>query len=183
MHHNRRWLLAALTVSLLAGPSFADQPPTIERVRIGLPSTGKSADDSGRSRSAAWAPVAVRVKSGPAGHPRDAYRLRIETTDLEEQTYQFVVPVPAMSANNEGTVMGYIVPGSDSAVFKVQLETLEGRPVSVKDKISRDTTKAELVGEQDVLFLGVGSGLASMKAAGERLDKANEGDAGGDALR
>lgn len=175
--HPRSFCLAALSVCLAAAFASADAPPTIERVRIGLPATGKSADNSGRSRNAAWAPVAVLVKSS-AGHPQNAYRLRIETTDPEEQVYQYAVPVPSMAANTEGVVTGYIVPGSDAATFRVQLETAEDNPrvVSFKDKITRESTRNEQVGEHDVLFLGAGSGLASLKAVSANLDKAQERD-------
>src|SRR5262245_12104464 len=170
MHRSRRLCLAALFACLAAAPALADAPPTIERVRIGLPATGKSNDVAGRSRNSAWAPVAVLIKS-TAGHAQNAYRLRIETTDLEEQAYHYVVPLPAMSANNEGTVMGYVVPaGSDGAQFRVQIESVEDdRVVSVKDRISRES--GQVVGEHDVLFLGAGSGLTSLKAVGQNLDK------------
>src|SRR5262249_24267394 len=89
----------------------------------------------------------------------------------EEQAYHYVVPLPAMSANNEGTVMGYVVPaGSDGAQIRVQIESVEDdRVVSVKDRISRES--GQVVGEHDVLFLGAGSGLTSLKAVGQNLDK------------
>src|SRR5262245_47787820 len=134
MHRTRRYCLAALVVALL--PLAAVAQPKISLVRIGLPSSGKSSDESGRSRSSAWAPVAVVLESGDADVPRGTYRLRIETTDLEEQVYQYTVAVPAIGAKAPATVLGYTMPGSDSAIFKVQLETLDGRTVGVRDKIT-----------------------------------------------
>lgn len=171
---SRRLCLAAALLALAAA-ARADGPPSVKWVRVGLPSTGKKADQSGRSRNGSWAPVVVHLESA-SGHAQNAYRLRIETTDVEEQTYQYVVPVPGMSANNEASVMGYTVPGSDGALFRVILETTDETPrvVSVKDKISRDSGKNEMVNEQDVLFLGAGGGLSTLKAANDRFDKALE---------
>ena len=65
------------------------------RGTVGLPA-GKSGQDSGRSRNGAWAPVAITLKGSNQGNPRDAYRLRIETNDSEDLTYQYTVPVPAL---------------------------------------------------------------------------------------
>jgi YD repeat-containing protein len=152
---------------------FAASPPRVKQVRVGLPA-GRSGDESGRSRNGAWAPVAVTLTAGAAGHPQDAYRLRIETKDVEELSYQYTVPVPAMAANSERTVQGYIVPGSESAVFLVEVETADGRTVSSRDKITRDPTRDETVGDLDILFLAAGGGLAPMKRTTEQLDKPKE---------
>jgi hypothetical protein len=155
---------------LAAPPLFAASPPSIKQVRVGLPA-GRGGDSAGRSRNGAWAPVAVTVTAGSAGHPQDAYRIRIETRDLEELAYQYVVAVPAMAANSERTVQGYIVPGSDSSVFVVHIEGLDGTVVTPRVKISRDATKDEMLADQDVLFLAVGGGLAPMKRAAEKIEK------------
>ena len=162
-------LLAALC---LRGPDlFAASPPTIKLVRIGLPA-GRSGE-AGRSRNGAWAPVAVTLTAGSAGHPQDAYQLRIETTDLEDLSYQYAAAVPAMAANSERTVQGYIVPGSDSSLFNVRVVSADGQSVDAKTKISRDSNpgREEVVGDQDILFLAAGGGLAPLRRAAEALDK------------
>jgi hypothetical protein len=151
----------------------ADTPPQIDpqRVRIGLP----AGQETGRSRNGAWAPIAVVLKAGAQGNPQGVYRLRIETTDFEDLTYQYTVPVPALAGNGERTVMGYIVPGGDSATFKVQLETTAGKVVQTVAKLTRDGSKFEVINQSDVLFFAVGAGLSQLKRTNEKLDKPPEG--------
>jgi hypothetical protein len=163
-------LAALLLQGVLSASVRADTPPVIDRVRIGLP-TGRFGQDSGRSRNGAWAPVAVTLKGGNQGNPQGVYRLRIETNDGEELAYRYTVAVPAMSANGEQTIHGYIVPNGEGALFKVQLETTSGTVVQTLNKLTRDASKDEVIGQADILFLAVGAGLSQLKRAAEKLDK------------
>ncbi len=173
MHRTFRAGLLLAALCLLPAALCAQAPPSIKQVRIGLPA-GRASEESGRSRNGSWAPVAVTLSAGAAGNPQDAYRLRIDTTDLDELEYQYTVPVPALAGNSERTVLGYIVPASDG-VFRVKLETMDGRVVSLRDRISRDPTRDEQIGDQDVLFLCAGGGLAPFKGVAAKLDRAAEG--------
>jgi hypothetical protein len=164
----RPWL-AVLACLLLHLPANAEAPE-VGLVRIGLPA-GKSGQESGRSRNGAWAPVAITLKGGNEGNPQGAYRLRIETNDSEELAYQYTVPVPALAANSERTVLGYVVPGGEGALFKVTLENTAGRALQVVPRLTRDSSKDEVLGQSDILFFAVGAGLSQLKRAAEKLDK------------
>ena len=96
--------------------------------------------------------------------------LRIETNDSEDCAYHYSVAVPALAANSERTVLGYIVPGSDGAAFVVQVETTAGKTLQ-SQKVSRDPTKNEVLDQPDILFFAVGAGLSQLKRAAEELDK------------
>jgi hypothetical protein len=156
-----------MLLGLTGLPARADTPPQIGTVRIGLP----AGPETGRSRNGAWAPVAVLLKAGTEGNPQGVYRLRIETTDLEELTCQYTVAVPALAGNSERTVMGYIVPGGDGAEFKVQLETTAGKVVQTVSRLTRNASRNEVIGQSDVLFFAVGAGLPQFKRAAEKLDR------------
>jgi hypothetical protein len=167
--HRRFFLWAGMTAMLLGAPAArAETPPRIDRVRIGLPA-GKSGQESGRSRNGAWAPVAVTLKSGTEGNPQGVYRIRIETKDLEDLTYQFTVGVPALAGTSERTVLGYAVPAGEGAEFRVLLE--KGGRILQSLKVSRDTSKDEVLAATDILFLAAGAGLSQLKRAAEKLDR------------
>ncbi|MFO0843181.1 MAG: hypothetical protein U0797_12425 [Gemmataceae bacterium] len=151
---------------LLAGLAPAQSPPTIESVRVGLP-TGQG----GCSRNGAWAPVAVTLRGGKGGNPQGAYRVRVETTDLEEVAYQTSAPVPALSADTPRAVTAYTVPVGDGSAFRVTLEDAQGKAIQSLAPQPRDVGRDLVVGQDDVLFFGVGGGLSGLKRAGERLDK------------
>jgi hypothetical protein len=163
---------SAVAVLLLLGwtTSARADAPQIERIRIGLPA-GRSGQESGRSRNGSWAPVAITLKAGAEGNPQGAYRLRIESADLEELTYQSTASVPALAGNSERTVLAYIVPQGDGANFKVQLETTSGTAVQTISKLTRDASKDEVLNPADVCFFAVGAGLSQLKRAAEKLDK------------
>src|SRR5262245_27638559 len=119
----------ALLAGLLLGPTVAGQsPPLIEVARVGLPA-GPGAQETGCTRNGAWAPVAITLRGGKEGNPQGAYRLRIETTDLEDIAYQTHVAVPALAAEMLRTVTGYVVPGGDGATFRIQLVSADGTVV------------------------------------------------------
>jgi hypothetical protein len=161
----------ALVASLALADAAVAGPPTIERVRIGLPA-GKGAQESGRSRNGFWAPVAITIKAGAEGHPQGAYHLTVEATDAEEATYRYTVPVPAMAAEAERPVTGYVVPGTDGGEFAVRLVVAEsGKVVDSRTRLTRDLSKDEVLTPGDVLFLGAGAGLSQLKRAAEKLDK------------
>ncbi|MFO0925559.1 MAG: hypothetical protein U0736_00760 [Gemmataceae bacterium] len=170
MTHPPRRLLAAILLLAVAPLAAADTPPEVERVRVGLP----AGPDAGCTRNGAWAPVAVTLRGGKEGNPQGAYRLRIETTDLEEIAYQIVVPVPALAADGLRTVQGYVVPGSDGAGFRVHLETASGRPVRSMPPLSREIGRELVVGHQDVLYLAAGAALNGLKRAADRLDRPDD---------
>lgn len=174
---SHRSLAALVLLVLLAPVSPAETPPEWEGVRIGLP----VGSDAGCTRNGAWAPIAVTLRGGKDGNPQGAYRLRIETTDLEEMASQIVVPVPALSADGQRTVQGYVVPGGDGASFRVHLETAEGRPVRSMPPLTRENGRDLVVGRQDVLTLAIGAAINGLKRAGERLD--GKGDVAADGPR
>ncbi|MFO0879114.1 MAG: hypothetical protein U0840_17355 [Gemmataceae bacterium] len=162
-----RAILAGL---LLAATAQAQAVPTIERVRIGLP-TGAAGQEAGATRNSAWAPVAVTLRGAKEGNPQGAFRVRIETTDLEELAYQTSVPVPALAADTLRTVTGYIVPGGDGATFRILVEDTEGRIVRTMELPSRESNRDLVLPADDILFLGIGPGLVGLKRAAEKLER------------
>lgn len=170
MSRVRTTLLAALLgVSLAA----AQSPPSFESIRVGLP-TGP---DAGCSRNGAWAPVAVTLRGGKEGNPQGVYRLRIESTDLEDTAYQTTVAVPALAADTLRTVTGYIVPGGDGATFRVVLETPDGKAVRTPQTIPSRESRSELVvAPEDVLFLSAGGLLSQLKQSGDKQNRAADKD-------
>src|SRR5262249_54963909 len=56
----------------------------------------------------------------------------------------------------------------------IRLETPEGRLISLKGNLQRDNSHA--IRDQDVLFLTLGTGLAQMKRAAEKLDAPEKGE-------
>src|SRR5437763_2884982 len=121
MRAPRTGLLAlALALLLPAGARPAD-PPTLGAVRIGLP----AGQDVGRSRDGAWAPVYVRLRAGTEGHPRGGFQLVLETTDGDDVPYRYTVPVPALGANDERDVVGYLRPGSEASEVTVRLQSAD----------------------------------------------------------
>jgi hypothetical protein len=118
--------------------------------------------------------VAVTLTSGSSGHTRDQYRLRIETTDIEELNYQYTVPVPARAAGVRFTVQGYIVPGGDGVNFGVRLETASGQVLQSLTKINRDASREEVVTNEEVLILTAGSTLSALRRSAEKFNKPPE---------
>lgn len=167
-----RYSLAALL--LVATLASAQSPPSIEKVRVGLP-TGQAGQEAGCSRNGAWAPVAVTLRGGKEGNPQGVYKLRVETTDLEEIAYQTTAAVPALAADTLRTVTAYIVPVGDGSTFRLSLEGADGKAVRSLQPQPRDAGRDLVVGHEDVLFFGIGGGLSGMKRTGEKLDRPPEG--------
>lgn len=161
-----------LVLALLLLPVLAQgqTPPTLERVRIGLP-TSQGGPESGCTRNSTWAPVTVTLRGGKEGNPQGIYRLRIETTDLEDLRYQATVSVPALASDSLRSVTGYIVPGGEGATFRVHLESAERKVLRTLSLPSRESGKDLVVGSEDVLFLALGGGLSSLKRAADKLDR------------
>src|SRR5205085_7968534 len=128
-----------------------------EQVRIGLPS-GQGAQELGRSRTGAWAPVYVKLKAGKEGNSLGAYRVAVETTDGEGAPYRYASEVPALAAGDERLVVSYVRPGGDSGDFVVKLQTADGRDVQALPKISRNPAQ-EVVNPRDLIFPPAGSPL------------------------
>ncbi len=171
MPATRRTPLALLACLLLPLAAFAQSPPLIEGVRVGLPAA-PGGQEAGCTRNGAWAPVAVTLRGGQGGNPQGAYRLRVETTDLEDVAYQTHVAVPALAADTLRTVTGYIVPGGDGATFRVQLETADGKPTGRSRSLpSRESGRDVVASPEDVVFLAAGGGLSQLKRSGEKLDR------------
>jgi hypothetical protein len=162
-------LLTLLALSALPLAARADAP-AIESVRIGLPG-GQGAQEYGRSRTGAWAPVYVKLKAGKEGNVLGAYRVAVETTDGEGAPYRYATEVPALAAGDERLLISYVRPGGDSGDFVVKLQTAEGRDVQTMPKISRDPAQ-EVVNPRDLLFLTVGSRLPGLTRASVLLDQA-----------
>ena len=163
-------MIALVVAACLAAGAHAQTAPSIERVRIGLPVGGSGSDD-GSTRNGTWAPVAVTLRGSKEGNPRGVYRLRVETTDLQDIAYRATVPVPALAAEGLKTVTGYIVPGGDGATFRVTVEDAEGRAIRSLALPSRESTRAPVVNADDILFFGAGAGLSQLRRAAEKLDK------------
>ena len=163
-------MLALVVIACLATSAHAQTAPTIERVRIGLP-IGGSGQDDGTTRNGTWAPVAVTLRAGKEGNSRNVYRLRIETTDLQDIAYRATVVVPALAPDGQQTVTGYIVPGGDGATFRVTVETVEGQAIRSRTLPSRESTRAPVAGADDILFFGAGAGLSQLRRAADKLDK------------
>jgi hypothetical protein len=157
---------ALLALVALAAPTAAQTPPEITAVRIGLRAGGTAT----RSRNGAWAPVYVTLRAGAEGHPRDAYRLAVETVDAEEAPYRTTAAVPALAGGEERVVLAYVVPSGNSE-FTVKLETTGGQEVQKRAREGRDAGPDAVVAAGDVLFLGLGPGLTQLRRAGEKLDK------------
>lgn len=157
---------ACLLLVVLGAGTAAQSPPRIDSVRIGLP-----AGEGGASRNGAWTPLAITLRGGSGGNPQGAYRLRIETTDLEEIAYQVHVAVPALSGDSLREVQAYVVPGGDGAGFRVHLETGDGKPLHATPRLTRANSRDLIVGRDDVLVFAAGAGLAGLKRAVERLDR------------
>ena len=136
----KQWGIALAVAACLAASARAQTAPSIERVRIGLPVGGAGQDD-GSTRNGSWAPVAVTLRGTKDGNPRGVYRLRVETTDLQDIAYRASVAVPAMAAEGLKTVTGYIVPGGDGATFRVTVEDAEGRPIRSLAVPSRESAR------------------------------------------
>ncbi len=163
------WRLAILTLLALPLAARADAP-VIEQVRVGLPG-GQGAQELGRSRSGAWAPVYVKLKAGKEGNVLGAYRVAVETTDGEGAPYRYATEVPALAAGDERLVVSYVRPGGDAGDFVVKLQTADGNDVQTMPKISRNPSQ-EVVNPRDLLFLTVGSRLPGLTRASVLLDQA-----------
>jgi hypothetical protein len=168
--------LALLTLLALPLAVRADSPPVLEQARVGLPS-GQGAQDIGRSRTGAWAPVYVKIKAGPEGNGLGAYRVAVETTDGEGAPYRYATAVPALAAGDERLLVSYVRPGGAADDFVVKLQTADGRDVSALPKISR-TSANEVVNPRDLLFLTVGSRLPGLTRASMLLDQAAQAPKG-----
>src|SRR5262249_5174628 len=140
---------------------------------------GQGGQESGCSRNSAWAPVAITLRGGKEGNPQGVFKLRIETTDLEEIAYQASVAVPALAADTLRTGTGDILPGGDGATFSIQLENAEGKSLRSMSLQSRESSRDVVLAAEDVLFFGVGTGLSGMKRAADKVDRP-EGKEGGD---
>src|SRR3954447_18749108 len=71
---------------------------TIEDVRVGLPSVNpkNTSEATSRLRTGSWAPVYVKPKSGKDGVPADAFRVQVESFDLEDGAFHYTTAVPAL---------------------------------------------------------------------------------------
>lgn len=176
MSFSRLSLVALLCGLWAAFAAPAQSPPLFERFRIGLP-TGQGGLEAGCTRNGFWAPVAITLRGGKEGNPQGVYRLRIETTDLEEIAYQTTVPVPALAAETLKTVVGYVVPAGDGSTFRVLLETQDGKVLRNQAIPSRESGRDVVVAAEDILFLGAGAGLAQLKRSADKLDKPDGKDA------
>jgi hypothetical protein len=160
-----RFLVPVFLVALLApapARGQADSPPTIEQVRVGLP-TGQGGQEATYSRNAAWAPVYVKLKAGKDGNPQGRYQLVVETTDGEDLPYRYTSAVPALPANDEHTVITYTRPGTDGSEFTVSLQTSDSRVLQTNPRFVR--TGRQMIGPRDQLILSLGSRLSGLRRA------------------
>jgi len=171
----RRTLRASLVaLFLLAAVASAQTPPSLQSVRIGLPLD----QTASLSRNGVWTPVAVTLRGGQEGSPAGAYRLRIETTDVEQISYQTSVNLPELPPDRLVTVLGYIVPGGDGVSFHVHLErAADGRILDSLNRITREANRDTVVGLQDMVYLAVGGGQSPLRRFLDRLDRPDEKEA------
>jgi hypothetical protein len=158
--------LVPLAVTLLFSPSAAqgqtDSPPTIEQVRVGLP-TGQGGEKASYSRNGMWVPVYIMLKASKDGNPQGSYKLVLETTDGEDLPYRYTTQVPALPANDDHTVISYIRPGSDGSEITVTLQAHDGRTLQTFPRVLRGSR--EILGSRDQLFLTLGSRLPGLRRA------------------
>ncbi len=133
-------------------------------VRVGLPD-GSGDSASYRTRNGAWAPVAIDVTSIEAC-PANRYRLLLTSSDGEDMTYHYVVPIPALEAKTKAVVFGYLKPGNLSSDFSAILQTANGEPIpeAVRTTVVR-TGAQDILEPHDYLLLQLGGRLPGLKAA------------------
>jgi hypothetical protein len=169
----------SLTALLLAAAlATAQSPPSLERIRLGLP-TGP---DTNILRNGSWTPVTVTLRGSKEGNPQGAFRLRIETTDLEELVYQTTVEVPALAAETLKTVIGYTLPAGEGAKFRVLLESKSGQVLRSLEATTREGSGDTSIGPEDWLLLQLGGRAAGLRTSAEKMDKV-EGQAAADVRR
>ena len=166
----QRILIALVVAACLAARPTPRRPRRSSASASACRSAAPGRTD-GSTRNGTWAPVAVTLRGSKEGNPRGVYRLRVETTDLQDIAYRATVAVPALAAEGLRTVTGYIVPGGDGATFRVTVEDAEGRAIRSLSLPSRESTRAPVVGADDILFFGAGAGLSQLRRAAEKLDK------------
>src|SRR5260370_3510959 len=158
-------LVAGLALSVaIALPHMAaaqaPSPPTIGKVRIGLPS---GTPDGGRMRQGAWAPVYISLTAGPNGNGQQQFKVVLDALDAEDNPYRYSVPVPAMIAGTPEVVIGYL-PAPNHEI-NVALQTVDGKTLQGPIKQLR-STEAEPCNPMMPMFVVLGgASMPKLKAA------------------
>jgi hypothetical protein len=167
----RRAILGATFLALFAGSAHAQSIPTVEQVRLGLPS-GQGGDQTGRSRRAAWAPVYVKLKGGNQGNAKGQLQIAIVAHDTEQTLSRYFVPIPALNSETIETVVGYIRP-EGIAQFEVQVMDVSGNVKSTLLSPIADLNR-EILGSGAIFYVSMGSRLGLARALRPEADKKNQ---------
>jgi hypothetical protein len=159
----------------LLGPAWAaaQAPPEIQpNVSIGL-SGGQNVQESALTRNGTWAPVYITLHGNDRdGNPQGVYQLAIESTDLDDKVYRYVVPVPALEPGQDRVVVGYTFPMDSSSDFTIKLESV-GKPPRVVQVLAnqrRGMGEDSIISSDQAVFLGVGGILRDLKQIVENPD-------------
>jgi hypothetical protein len=158
-------LVAGLALSVaLALPTIAaaqaPSPPSLGKVRIGLPS---GTPDGGRMRQGTWAPIYISLTAGPSGNGQQQFKVVLDAVDAEDNPYRYSVPVPAMIAGVTEVVIGYL--RAPNQEISVSLQTVDGKTLQGPIKHLR-STEAEPVPPMMPLFVVLGGAkMPRLKAA------------------
>lgn len=136
----------------------AQTVPSIEQVRVGLPSGG----ESGRSRRGAWSPIYVVLQAGREGVTRGQYRLVVQASDQESTPYRYTVDIPAIGGEQQVVVVGYFRPTQFGNDIDLRIQTSDGKTVAERTHAIQDTLR-EIVGSGALLFTSLGSPLTGLK--------------------
>jgi hypothetical protein len=166
----RRSAIVLLLLVLLGGTVHAQSVPTVEQIRLGLPS-GQGGDQTGRSRRGAWAPVYVTLKGGNQGNVNKQLQVAILSRDTEQALSRYLVPIPALAGGALETVVGYVRP-EGLAQFEVQVTDLAGSVKSSTSSAVSDLNR-EILGNGAIFYVSLGSRLRLAAALRPDADKKN----------
>jgi hypothetical protein len=155
-----KWLWALLVLLGVTFPTWADGPPKLGKVRVGLPS---GTPDGGRLRLGTWTPIYIPLTADPTGNGQKEFKIVLEALDLEENPYRYTVPVPALAGGVTDVVIGYL--RCPTQEFTVALQTLDGRTLQGPSKQQR-ALESEPLKPVYPLFVSIGgSSMPRLKQA------------------
>jgi hypothetical protein len=168
------WPRSIVSLALLAAlaPGAAAQDPklpSVEQLRVGLP-FGLGDPESGRYRRGAWAPVYLKLKAGNQPIVADSLRVVVESSDAEDNAYQYATPLPFVDAEKDYFAISYARPGSTEVNVSLQsadgkrapflVRAPDGRMVSTT-RLTRDFSRED-IGPANTLYLAIGSRLPGL---------------------
>jgi hypothetical protein len=162
--NHARTAFSVIALLLSALPLWAESPPKLAAVDVGLPD-GTGDKNLGRTRNGAWTPIVVELDAAEAVSA-DRYRLQFRSTDSEDMTYSYHVAVPALAPGERRIVLGYLRPGNMSSEFHVTIQNADGKdlPDAHSVTVSRSGGQ-DVLAPRDYLVLVLGSRLPGLKRA------------------